>query len=117
MLNFLAAPTIATLGPAQGAHMPASCIANHEEAHIIEAVPVEFPPLARSAGLHGTAVIRFDLTEAGRVERPSVLTTSGSGILDQAALNAVDAMRYAPETQSCQPVTGTYAVEVNFPAG
>jgi TonB family protein len=117
MLHLLAALTIATLGSsptAQGAHVPASCIADNAAAHIVEAVPAEYPPLAIISGVRGKTIIRVDLTDTGRVERSSVLTTSGSVVLDRAALQAANATRYAPETLSCTPIAGSYAVEVDF---
>jgi protein TonB len=100
----------------QTARIPAKCIVHDEPARIVEAAAADYPPLAQMAGLHGTAVIRLDLTDTGHIAHASVMTSSGSDILDRAALEAVDATSYAPETQSCTPVAGTYAVEVDFPA-
>jgi outer membrane biosynthesis protein TonB len=41
-----------------------------------------------------------------------VAHSSGSVVLDKAALPTARSMTYAPETQSCKTVPGSYAVEV-----
>jgi protein TonB len=92
---------------------PASCAVD-QSARIVEAVPPEYPPLAVINGLSGKALIRVDISETGHVVGSWVRTSSGSGILDQAALRAVNATVYAPETKACTSIAGSYGVEVEF---
>jgi periplasmic protein TonB len=48
-----------------------------------------YPPEAKSAGIHGTTVIRFALDPQGSVISASLAGGSGASILDQAALSMV----------------------------
>jgi TonB family protein len=50
----------------------------------------------------------------GRVLNASVARSSGSSILDRAALDTVASSTYAPETDACTAVAESYAVEVHF---
>jgi protein TonB len=51
----------------------------------------EYPVMARRGRIEGTAIVGFVLTRAGDVKDTSVVSSSGSGLLDGAALRAVRA--------------------------
>jgi len=93
---------------------PASCTVNYQPASIVHSVAPEYPEIAKAERITGTTVIRVDLSETGRVKGSSVAVSSGSMILDQAALRTAQSMVYAPEILSCRAVPGSYAVEVEF---
>jgi TonB family protein len=117
MSKLIALSTVAALFSTTGsiaqAH-PASCAADRQPASIVQASTPDYPVIAQAAGLTGTSVIRIDLSETGSVVSAFVAHSSGSVVLDRAALRTARSMTYAPETQSCKTVPGSYAVEVEF---
>jgi TonB family protein len=94
---------------------PASCTVDYQPASIVQSVAPEYPELAKGQGVTGTSLVRVDLSETGRVVGSYVAVSSGSRTLDWAAIRAVKSMVFAPETRSCKGVSGSYAVEVEFP--
>jgi protein TonB len=48
-----------------------------------------YPPLARRRGLSGTTIVAFRLAADGALARLSVEQSSGSSLLDEAALAAI----------------------------
>lgn len=115
MYQLLAAVLTAALFPSPvvaGEHV-ASCAADRSVRPIQVARP-EVPALAQLEHLSGTSVVRVDLSDTGSVSSAYVAVTSGSSILDRAAIRTAKSMVYAPETRSCRPVPGLYAVEVEF---
>ena len=93
---------------------PASCAVADRPAVIVRWEDVQRPAIAKFENLTGTSVIQVDLSETGALEGAYVAVSSGSGILDQAAIRAAKSTVYAPETRSCKPVSGSYAVWVEF---
>jgi protein TonB len=105
--------TAAVQAPDAAAHA-ASCKSPHEPATILRSVAPETPLIARTANWTGTTVVRVDLSAAGGIVGTSVARSSGFAALDRAALETARAQTYAPETQDCRPVAGSYGVEVEF---
>jgi TonB family protein len=105
---FLSNPALSTT-PYTGAVCPMDT-----QAHIVQQISPEFPEIARFLGLYGTSVVRIDLSETGTVLGTYVANSSGSSILDEAALHVVGRMTYASETRACESLPGSYAVEVQF---
>jgi protein TonB len=93
---------------------PASCTVAYQPARIVQSGKPEYPAIARLDGLAGTTRIRVDLGETGSVLNTYVTVSSGSSVLDQAAIRTAKSMVYAPETRSCAGTAGSYAVEVEF---
>jgi periplasmic protein TonB len=56
----------------------------------------EYPLLARRKHLEGTAVVRFVVTRGGGLKDASLASSSGAGLLDDAALGAVRAVGAFP---------------------
>jgi protein TonB len=96
------------------AAQPASCEVNDAPARIAHAVRPQYPGIAKLAGLSGTALIRVDLSATGSLEGAYVAVSSGSSILDRAAVRTASAMRYAAQVRSCVATPGSFAVEVEF---
>lgn len=117
MYQLLAATLIAALGSSQvsaAPTKPASCTTDHEQARLVQAASVDYLAIAKMVTDSDTALIRVDLSETGRVLNTRVAKSSGSSILDRAAIAAVSSSVYVPETQACNGVAGSYAVEVDF---
>lgn len=80
-------------GPAQGRRVgiPHSCL-------------YDYPPEAIAARAEGTTIVRFTITEKGRVEDVAVDTSAGNDILDEAAMACVRNWRYRPATEKGEPI-------------
>ena len=83
--------------------------------------PVTFHPaeppkvlVLYNASLGGTAIVRFELTENGSPQNASIEKSSGSYLLDQAAMQTVLHQEFAPEIRDCVPVAGSYLYEVDY---
>jgi protein TonB len=112
-----AAMTAALLSSPDGlaATHPQSCTTIDRPAHIVRSVEPQYPPIAKLQNLTGTSFIRVDLSATGRALGANVAVSSGSILLDRAALEAVKSSVYEPETRSCTAIPGSYAIEVEFP--
>ena len=74
-----------------------------------------YPDLARRLGESGTVRIQVALDEAGIIRAVTVVRSSGSDRLDQAAASWVQAhWRYEPATRNGQPVASSLLAEVVF---
>jgi protein TonB len=62
-----------------------------------------YPAQARSDGIEGYVVVRYDVDETGRVTNLSVAESEPPGVFDEAALKAVAAWRYNPPISDGQP--------------
>jgi TonB family protein len=114
MYNVLPFFFFAAILPNAPAAAAPSCTVEHQAAHIVHAQTPEYPALARLEGLTGTATVRVDLSESGTVAGASIVKSAGSPILNRAAVRFAKTIVYAPETQSCEPKSGSYAVEVEY---
>ena len=76
--------------------------------------PPDYPDLARRRGEQGRVVLRVDVSVDGHPLSVSVARSSGFGILDSAAEDAVRTWRFLPATQDGRPVTATAEVPIQF---
>ena len=76
--------------------------------------PPEYPELARRRSEQGRVVLRVEVSMDGRPLEISVARSSGFGILDSAAENAVREWRFVPATEGGRPVPATAEVPVQF---
>jgi periplasmic protein TonB len=74
----------------------------------------EYPSLAKRLKQQGTAVLRVWVNALGSPEQVKLRETSGSRILDQAALEAVRQWRFAPARRGANPVSSWVEVPVSF---
>ncbi len=117
MLRFLLAASCAAVGfvPSIGqAAAPPSCPPDGP-AIIAHAVTPDKPPMAMISRAGGTATVRVDLSSTGALLGAHVVHSSGSAVLDKGALDAVKALVFAPGSQSCMHVDGSYNVDVTYP--
>jgi protein TonB len=73
-----------------------------------------YPLIARRLRLEGTTIVRVLVSPAGKAEIVQLGTSSGSNVLDQAALNAVREWSFVPARQGNQPVSAWVDVPVRF---
>ena len=74
-----------------------------------------YPILARRLGWEGTVTLRLSVTQAGRVARAEVVTSSGYDALDQTAQSwVVERWTYRPATRDGAPVPGQVLARVQF---
>jgi len=74
---------------------------------------MDYPEMARRAGIEGRVYIQFIVNENGDVEEPRVIRGIGGGA-DEAALEAVKQARFKPGVQRGQPVRVLYSLPVVF---
>lgn len=82
------------------------------EGNLIYKVQPLYPPLARSARIQGTVLLRAVISRAGTIENLQAL--SGPPMLIRAALDAVSQWRYRPYLLNGEPVEVETQVTVNF---
>jgi len=73
-----------------------------------------YPFAARRKGVEGRVVLRVSVLASGGVAGIAVERTSGSRLLDRAALDAVRRWRFSPATRLGQPVASTVRVPITF---
>jgi protein TonB len=74
---------------------------------------VQYPSIARQAGIEGTVVVKIVVTEAGKPESPEILK-SPSEVLDRAAVTAVMQQMFKPGRQRGRAVATYMAIPVRF---
>jgi protein TonB len=73
-----------------------------------------YPPLARRLGEQGKVVLRVLVNSSGTPDRVELRTSSGSRLLDAAALEAVRHWRFVPARQGDQPVAAWVLIPITF---
>ncbi|MAO65506.1 MAG: hypothetical protein CL666_10950 [Balneola sp.] len=74
---------------------------------------IEYPELARRAGIEGRVTVQFIVNENGDVENPKVVRGIGGGA-DEEALRVINQAKFEPGMQHGQPVRVQYALSINF---
>ncbi len=74
----------------------------------------ESPPILRDAGIGGTVVVWFFITEDGIVQDKRVSQTSGQIQFDEAALKVADVFRFSPALNRDQRVQVWIEVPITF---
>ncbi len=74
---------------------------------------VEYPEMAKRAGIEGRVTVQFIVNENGEVENPKVIRGIGGGC-DEAALEAVKQARFEPGIQKGEPVRVQYSLPIVF---
>ena len=76
--------------------------------------PPDYPDLARRRGEQGRVLLRVEVSMDGRPLAVSVARSSGFGILDSAAQDAIRAWRFVPATEGGRPVQAIAEVPIQF---
>ncbi|SHK02193.1 energy transducer TonB [Rhodothermus profundi] len=74
---------------------------------------LEYPELARKAGMEGLVVVQFVVEPDGSVSNIQVVRSAGR-LLDEAAVRAVRQLRFKPGRQRGRPVRVRYALPIRF---
>lgn len=69
-----------------------------------ERTPPRYPPLAKRQREQGEVRLRVGLDESGRIDHVTVVSSSGSARLDEAARAAIESWRCRPAERGGQPV-------------
>ncbi|GAC1389098.1 MAG: hypothetical protein NVSMB31_04480 [Vulcanimicrobiaceae bacterium] len=105
-----------TVGPAASTPTPKpQCATPFKDASAVNLVSPEYPETAREANIGPAVVIvKISLSASASVLDASVLSSSGNGALDRAAVLAAKQSSYAPKIVDCAPVAGDYSFRANF---
>jgi protein TonB len=76
--------------------------------------PPTYPRQARRMGWEGRVLLRVRVDDRGRVDTVRLGRSSGHGLLDRAALDAVRRWRFAPATRGATPVAAWIDVPIRF---
>jgi len=93
---------------------PPPVIEAKEGANYLKNPRPAYPRLALREGWQGTVLLRVRVLPNGRPEAITVQRSSGRGVLDEAAVAAVQAWAFAPATQGGAPVAGWVNVPIEF---
>ncbi len=74
---------------------------------------LEYPEMARQAGIEGRVVVQFIIDEEGQVRDPVVVRGIGGGC-DEAAIEAVKQVEFTPGRQRGRPVQVRYSLPITF---
>ncbi len=74
---------------------------------------INYPEMARKAGIEGRVIIQFVVTENGNVEDPRVIRGIGGGA-DEEALRVVKQAQFEPGRQRGKPVRVQYSLPITF---
>lgn len=74
---------------------------------------LEYPELARKAGMEGLVVLQFVVEPDGRVSNIEVVRSAGR-LLDEAAIKAVQQLQFKPGKQRGRPVRVRFALPIRF---
>jgi TonB family protein len=77
----------------------------------------EYPAMLRDAQIGGTVVVWLFIDVEGRVENSKVQTSSGYPMLDAAALNVANTMRFTPAYNRDQKVPVWVSIPITFRVG
>lgn len=83
-------------------------------AHYLQRPNPEYPAVAKRRNWEGRVVVRVKILADGSCGQAEIHQSSGHDVLDEAALEAVCKVRYAPNKRNGQPVEGWANVPINF---
>lgn len=76
--------------------------------------PPQYPPLALQRRIEGTVGLRILVTPQGRAGQVQVTRSSGSSLLDNAAVNAVRNWKFKPARRGDTPISGWASQSIAF---
>ncbi|NGP88530.1 M56 family metallopeptidase [Fodinibius halophilus] len=74
---------------------------------------IDYPEMARKAGIEGRVIVQFIVNEQGQVENPQVIRGIGGGA-DKEALRVIKQAKFKPGTQQDQKVRVQYSLPITF---
>ncbi|MGZ8244672.1 TonB family protein [Methylomagnum sp.] len=88
--------------------------AGNSPAHYLQRPSPEYPAVAKRRNWEGRVVVRVKILADGSCGQAEIHQSSGHDVLDEAALEAVCKVRYAPNKRNGQAVEGWANVPINF---
>ena len=79
-----------------------------------ERTPPRYPPLAKREREQGEVRLRVELDESGRIDHVTIVSSSGSARLDEAARAAIASWRCRPAERGGQPVRAVALQSLDF---
>ncbi|MGE5522248.1 MAG: TonB family protein [Rhodospirillaceae bacterium] len=113
--NSASAPATQPTASAQVPAAPAPTVTQPSfNADYLQNPAPRYPPLARRMGQQGKVVLRVLVNAGGSASQVEVRTSSGSDVLDEAALEAVKRWRFVPAKRGDQPISAWVLVPITF---
>ena len=107
-------PQPVVLAPPPPPPPPAPVIEAKEGANYLKNPRPAYPHLALREGWQGLAVLRVRVLADGRPGVATLQKSTGHGVLDDAAVEAVKGWTFVPATQGGQPIVGWVTVPIEF---
>ena len=73
-----------------------------------------YPEIARRAGIEGTVILHVQIDEKGEVRNIKVMKALDLDVLTEAAIDAVQKVRWKPARQRDEPIMVWVSVPINF---
>ena len=108
------APTPAAAPASAPKPAPASVVPPSFNADYLQNPAPAYPKMARRMGQQGKVVLRVLVNPGGTAAQLEVRSSSGSNVLDNAALEAVRRWRFVPARQGSQPVSAWVLIPITF---
>jgi len=89
-------------------------VAPEYRAAYLQNTPPRYPASARRSGEQGTVYLHVLVTVDGRAAQVEVERSSGSKVLDRAALDAVRGWRFVPARRGVQPVEKWVGIPITY---
>jgi protein TonB len=83
-------------------------------AQVRQALTREYPAVLRDAGVGGTVIVWFYISDQGVVENVQVNQSSGVEQLDQAAINVSRTFEFTPAINQNRPVAVWISIPITF---
>ncbi len=80
----------------------------------VKTSPIIYPLEARRNFEEGTVLLKFTITATGKLENPEILKSSGSEILDAAALASIQQWELFPAMYKGKPITISTTAPISF---
>ena len=80
----------------------------------VKTSPIIYPAEARKNLEEGTVIIKFTVLATGKLENPEILQSSGSEILDAAALDSIQQWEFFPAMLQGKPIASKSSVPITF---
>ena len=74
---------------------------------------IEYPDMAKRAGVEGRVIVQFVVSPQGNVTQPTVISGKGAG-LDKEAVRCVRQLKFKPGKQRGEAVPVKFSLPVNF---
>jgi TonB family protein len=108
--------TVALLGCGSTPQAPAA-VSTEVPPRAENLVQPAYPEEARKAGVEGKTIVEVTIGADGAVLGCSLVTSSGNGHLDAAALGAAQSAKFAPGTKDGKPVEMKVQIPFQFKLG